>query len=97
MQHVHICGKDHMITCTAKHSMRSSFSREKGQHDKERLLHYRRSSRVNLYELDGVVDYFYGFMAPSTGMLKYFDIVPYESGFVCFFFRVLTAGALSRL
>jgi len=33
---------------------------------------------------------------PSTGMLKYFDIVPYESGFVLFF-RVLTAGALSRL
>ena len=32
--------------------------KEKGQHDKERLLHYRRSSRVNLYELDGVVDYF---------------------------------------
>lgn len=71
--------------------MRSSFSRKKGQHDKERLLHYRRSSRVNLYELDGVVDYFYGFMAPSTGMLKYFDIVPYESGFVLLF-----PGANSR-
>lgn len=54
-------------------------------HDKARLLHYRRSSRVNLYELDGVVDYFYGFMAPSTGMLKYFDIVPYERGFVLLF------------
>ncbi len=42
-------------------------------------------------ELDGVVDYFYGFMAPSTGMLKYFDIVPYESGFVLLF-----PGAHSR-
>ena len=61
------------------------------EHDKERLLHYRRSSRVNLYELDGVVDYFYGFMAPSTGMLKYFDIVPYENGFVLLF-----PGANSR-
>lgn len=57
----------------------------KRMHDKARLLHYRRSSRVNLYELDGVVDYFYGFMAPSTGMLKYFDIVPYERGFVLLF------------
>ena len=57
----------------------------KRMHDKARLLHYRRSSRVNLYELDGVIDYFYGFMAPSTGMLKYFDIVTYERGFVLLF------------
>lgn len=78
-----------------KHSAKTQYAeqlfKEKGLHDKERLLHYRRSSRVNLYELDGVVDYFYGFMAPSTGMLKYFDIVPYESGFVLLF-----PGANSR-
>ena len=84
--------KDLPIT---KHSAKTQYAeqlfKEKGQYDKERLLHYRRSSRVNLYELDGVVDYFYGFMAPSTGMLKYFDIVPYESGFVLLF-----PGANSR-
>lgn len=84
--------KDLPIT---KHSAKTQYAeqlfKEKGLHDKERLLHYRRSSRVNLYELDGVVDYFYGFMAPSTGMLKYFDIVPYESGFVLLF-----PGANSR-
>lgn len=84
--------KDLPIT---KHSAKTQYAeqlfKEKGLHDKERLLHYRRSSRVNLYELDGVVDYFYGFMAPSTGMLKYFDIVPYESGFVLLF-----PGAHSR-
>lgn len=76
---------------SAKTQYAEQFFKEKGLHDKERLLHYRRSSRVNLYELDGVVDYFYGFMAPSTGMLKYFDIVPYESGFVLLF-----PGAQSR-
>ena len=59
--------------------------REKGMHDKERLLYYRRSSRVNLYNLDGTDDYFYGYMAPSTGMLGYFDLVAYESGFVLLF------------
>lgn len=84
--------KDLPIT---KHSAKTQYAEQlfkgKGLHDKERLLHYRRSSRVNLYELDGVVDYFYGFMAPSTGMLKYFDIVPYESGFVLLF-----PGAHSR-
>ena len=78
--------KDLPIT---KHSAKTQYAeqlfKEKGLHDKERLLHYRRSSRVNLYELDGVVDYFYGFMAPSTGMLRYFDIVSYESGFVLLF------------
>lgn len=76
---------------SAKTQYAEQFFKEKGLHDKERLLHYRRSSRVNLYELDGVVDYFYGFMAPSTGMLKYFDIVPYENGFVLLF-----PGANSR-
>lgn len=84
--------KDLPIT---KHSAKTQYAEQlfkgKGLHDKERLLHYRRSSRVNLYELDGVVDYFYGFMAPSTGMLKYFDIVPYENGFVLLF-----PGANSR-
>lgn len=84
--------KDLTIT---KHSAKTQYAeqlfKEKGLHNKERLLHYRRSSRVNLYELDGVVDYFYGFMAPSTGMLKYFDIVPYENGFVLLF-----PGANSR-
>lgn len=84
--------KDLPIT---KHSAKTQYAeqlfKEKGLHDKERLLHYRRSSRVNLYELDGVVDYFYGFMALSTGMLKYFDIVPYENGFVLLF-----PGANSR-
>ena len=59
--------------------------RELGMHDKERLLHYRRSSRVNLYDLDGLKDYFYGYMVPSTGYLAYFDIVPYEDGFVVLF------------
>ena len=59
--------------------------REIGMHDKERLLHYRRSSRVNLYDLDGLKDYFYGYMVPSTGYLAYFDIVPYEDGFVVLF------------
>ena len=59
--------------------------REKGMHDKERLLYYRRSSRVNLYNLDGTEDYFYGYMAPSTGMLGYFDLVAYEAGFVLLF------------
>ncbi len=49
-------------------------------YDKERLFRYRRSSHVNLYSLAGFKDYHYGYMVPSTGYLKYFDILPYQEG-----------------
>ena len=42
--------------------MRQQLFHDKGMKDKERLLHYRRSSRVNIYELDGHQDYYYGYM-----------------------------------
>lgn len=50
--------------------------------DKAKLFEYRRTSNVNLYELDGVFDYFYGYMAPSTGYVKLFDLKAYENGFL---------------
>lgn len=56
--------------------------RELGMKDKERLFRYRRSSRVNIYELDHYKDYFYGYMVPSTGYLKYFDLEIYKEGFM---------------
>lgn len=58
---------------------------ERGMHDKERLFRYRRSSRVNVYDLDGYKDYFYGYMVPSTGYLKYFDLISYEDGMMLLF------------
>lgn len=56
--------------------------RNLGMKDKEKLFRYRRSSRVNIYVLDHYKDYFYGFMLPSTGYLKYFDVTAFEDGFV---------------
>ena len=50
--------------------------------DKAKLFEYRRTSNVNLYELDGVFDYFYGYMAPSAGYVKFFDLKAYENGFL---------------
>lgn len=58
---------------------------EYGMHDKERLFRYRRSSRVNVYDLDGYMDYFYGYMVPSTGYLKYFDLIAFEEGMMLLF------------
>ena len=56
--------------------------RKEGMKDKEKLFRYRRSSRVNIYELDHYMDYFYGFMVPSTGYLRYYDVIPYADGFM---------------
>ena len=53
-----------------------------GMVDKEKLFGYRRSSSVNIYELDGYRDYFYGYMVPSTGFLKKFELVRYRHGMV---------------
>jgi uridine kinase len=53
-----------------------------GMKDKVNLLKYRRSSTVNVYRMEGFEDYFYGYMAYSTGGLKYFDLIPFEKGFV---------------
>lgn len=54
--------------------------KEQGMTDKEKLFRYRRSSYVNIYELDGYFDYYYGYMLPDTGYVKYFDLIPYDEG-----------------
>lgn len=53
--------------------------------DKVKLLRYRRSSRVNIYDLNGYLDYYYGYMVPSAGYLKYFDLKLYQNGFMLMF------------
>lgn len=53
---------------------------EQGMEDKVKLFRYRRSSNVNVYELDGYHDYYYGYMLPDTGYVKYFNVIAYEDG-----------------
>lgn len=55
---------------------------EYNMEDKLRLLKHVNAEKVKLYELDGRYDYFYGSMAYSTGVLKYFDLMCYQSGFI---------------
>lgn len=59
--------------------------RKVGRMDKVKLLRYRRASRMNVYELNGYIDYYYGYMVPSTGYLKYYDLLPYQNGFMLMF------------
>lgn len=56
--------------------------REHKMYDKVNLFHYRRSSRINVYTLEDTVDYFYGYMAPNTSYVRYFDLYLYDDGFV---------------
>lgn len=53
-----------------------------GMYDKERLFEYRRVSRVNMYSMNEFEDYFYGYMVPSAGYLRYFKLYLYDEGFV---------------
>ena len=53
-----------------------------GMDDKARLLSFRVNSHVNVYSLDGFVDYFYGYMVPDTGYVRCFALEPFENGFV---------------
>ena len=56
--------------------------RRQGMKDKEKLFHYRRSSTVNVYRMDGYSDYFYGYMLPSTGYVRRFRLQAYKGGLV---------------
>lgn len=53
-----------------------------GMHDKEKLFMYRRVSKVNIYSMNEFEDYYYGYMVPSAGYLKYFKLYLYDEGFV---------------
>ncbi len=51
-----------------------------GMKDKEQLFRFRRSSTANVYRLGNYVDYYYGYMPPSTGMVRRFKLKRYEGG-----------------
>ena len=63
------------------------FFREHHQDDKLRLLNYRHGDDLVLYELRGQRDYHHGYMVPSTGYLKWFDLQLVGRGFVLRFPR----------
>ena len=56
--------------------------RREGLVNKAQLLSFRVNSHVNIYSLDGFVDYFYGYMVPDTGYLRCFALDLFEDGFV---------------
>lgn len=55
--------------------------------EKAELFARRRKDYLTLYELNGVRDYFHGFMVPSSGYLDLFDLRAYHEGFILQFPR----------
>jgi len=60
---------------------------ESGDTEKAKLFSKRRKDYLTVYELNGIRDYFHGFMVPSTGYLSLFDLRPYNHGFILQFPR----------
>ena len=46
------------------------------------LLKYRDSDYINLYQSGDLQNYFYGYMVPSTGYIKSFDMIKYDNGII---------------
>jgi len=55
---------------------------EDGQEDKVRLLEYRKAPQTTIYQCGWLHSYFYGYMLPSTGYLKKFELRFYLPGFI---------------
>lgn len=51
-------------------------------HKKAEILKYKKEDTVTMYEINGLIDYFYGYMVPSTGYLKTFDLQLCDDGVV---------------
>ena len=56
-----------------------------GQNDKARLLRWRELETFDVYCYEDYMDYFYGEMAPSTGYLRVWDMIPTHGGFMFIF------------
>ena len=53
-----------------------------GNADKARLLQWRTESYFDQYAYEDFADYFYGELAPSTGYVQTWDILPADGGFL---------------
>jgi len=64
-----------------------TYFREKGFTDKARLLVNRRKPHLVMYQVGSLRDYYHGYMAPSTGYLKWFALLRTGDGFTLRFPR----------
>lgn len=65
-----------------KRSEATEIFKNQGMQDKLELAKYRKKNNIHLYELDGLYDKFYGYLAPSTGYMNSFDLTYYHPGII---------------
>jgi uridine kinase len=53
---------------------------QQGEEDRIRLFKFRKKKTIKLYKCGDRYDYYYGYMPPSTGTLKWFDLVKENDG-----------------
>jgi len=63
------------------------FFLEEGLNEKLELSKYRKAGEINIYDLDGYVDKFFGYLAPNAGYIKLFDIKKYKQGIILLYPR----------
>ncbi len=56
--------------------------RGRNEHDKIKLLAERRKDYLVVYRLGPLADYFHGYMVPSAGYLRWFDLLSSPPGFI---------------
>jgi uridine kinase len=68
----------HRVECHTEDAIR--VFHEHGMEDKVKLLRTTGHIYTYYYELDDIVDYYYGSLVPSTGYIELFDLAPYSDG-----------------
>ena len=77
--------REHDITFERKERLTADIIdkfREADLPDKVELLETTHDLYTTYYRLDDVIDSYYGALAPSTGCLDTFDLIPYKEGFL---------------
>ncbi|NLY75346.1 MAG: nucleoside kinase [Firmicutes bacterium] len=64
--------------------------------DKVRLLKYKEKPELHIYRCGNYTDYLYGYMTPSTGYLKQFELKYYFPGFILRFPSVESPAAIPK-
>jgi len=67
------------------------------QEDKVRLLAYRQRKDLVLYRMGNHRDYHHGYMVPSSGYLKWFELVPVDNAYILRYPRRNAANTLTPM
>lgn len=83
MEMINIVKNDYPIVCKyMTNDQAIDLFENLGRIEKSELLKYRKDDLTRVYECDGYMDYFYGYMFPSTGYLTDIDVAKMSKGLI---------------